>query len=138
MSNRSHVYAFAALLLLAAVVMVGCGGDSQSTVFQNVSERVSWTLGRIAFASFGGNGLPRRFRSLRRRQELLDLLRAEDLGDPLPQGLAPQQFRQVLLKHAFKLQVAEKDLQRNQMPGDTGRRQVLFVEPTGIIGKIAY
>jgi TolB protein len=45
-------------LLLATFVMIGCGGDSESTVFQNVSERVSWgTQGRIAFASFGGNGL---------------------------------------------------------------------------------
>lgn len=58
MSNRSYAYALFALLLLATVVMVGCGGDSQSTVFQNVSERVSWSSqGRIAFASFGGNGL---------------------------------------------------------------------------------
>jgi Tol biopolymer transport system component len=58
MSNRSRTYAIFALLILVAFVFVGCGGDSESTVFQNVSERVSWgSLNRIAFASFGGNGL---------------------------------------------------------------------------------
>ncbi|MFO8080976.1 MAG: hypothetical protein R6V07_11810 [Armatimonadota bacterium] len=58
MRNQSHVYALVALLLLVSFVMIGCGGDSDSTVFQNVSERVSWSdQGRIAFASFGGNGL---------------------------------------------------------------------------------
>ncbi len=58
MRNRSYVYATLSLLLLASITMVGCGGDSQSTVFQNVSERTSWSsTGNIAFASFGGNGL---------------------------------------------------------------------------------
>jgi len=59
MRNRSYVYATLSLLLLAATaMMVGCGGDSQSTVFQNVSERTSWSsMDNIAFASFGGNGL---------------------------------------------------------------------------------
>jgi len=47
-----------ALSLVAAVVFVGCGGDSGATIFQNVSERVSWgVIGKIAFASFGANGL---------------------------------------------------------------------------------
>lgn len=58
MRNRSHVYALLTLLLLAAMILAGCGGDARTTVFQNVSERVSWgALNRIAFASFGGNGL---------------------------------------------------------------------------------
>ena len=58
MRNQSHVYALLALLLLGSIIMVGCGGDAQSVVFQNVSERVSWgVLEDIAFSSFGGNGL---------------------------------------------------------------------------------
>ncbi|MFP4249133.1 MAG: TolB family protein [Armatimonadota bacterium] len=58
MRNQSHAYALVALLLLATFVMIGCGGDSDTNVFQNVSERVSWSeQGRIAFASYGGNGL---------------------------------------------------------------------------------
>lgn len=49
----------ALLTLLVATVLlaVGCGSDTKSTVYQNISERASWSvLGRIAFASFGGNG----------------------------------------------------------------------------------
>lgn len=47
-----------ALSLVAAALLVGCGGDSGATIFQNVSERVSWgVIGKIAFASFGANGL---------------------------------------------------------------------------------
>lgn len=47
-----------ALTLIAAITLAGCGGDSGTTVFQNVSERVSWgVIGKIAFASFGANGL---------------------------------------------------------------------------------
>ena len=44
MRNRSHVYALLTLLLLAAMILAGCGGDARTTVFQNVSERVSWAL----------------------------------------------------------------------------------------------
>ncbi len=53
---------FATALLLALMIPVtlatlGCSSDSSSTVYQNVSERASWSAaGRIAFASFGGNG----------------------------------------------------------------------------------
>lgn len=58
MRNASHIYALTTLLLLAAFVFAGCGGDSDQRVFQNVSERVSWgSNNRVAFASFGGNGL---------------------------------------------------------------------------------
>jgi Tol biopolymer transport system component len=40
------------------IVAEGGGGDSDQRVFQNVSERVSWgSNNRVAFASFGGNGL---------------------------------------------------------------------------------
>ena len=58
MRNASHIYALTTLLLLAAFVFAGSGGDSEQRVFQNVSERVSWgSNNRVAFASFGGNGL---------------------------------------------------------------------------------
>ncbi len=58
MSNRSHVYALIVVLLLGGMILAGCSGGDESNVFQNVSERVSWSSqGRIAFASFGGNGL---------------------------------------------------------------------------------
>ncbi len=57
MMNRARVYVLLALVFTAMIVMAGCGGDSGSTVFQNVSERASWGIGRIAFASFGGNAL---------------------------------------------------------------------------------
>jgi len=40
-------------------LLVGCGGDSSQTVFQNVLERVSWSGQgtRLAFTSLGGNAL---------------------------------------------------------------------------------
>lgn len=59
MMIRSRLSALLLALMLAAMmVLIGCGGDSGATVFQNVSERVSWgVIGKIAFASFGANGL---------------------------------------------------------------------------------
>lgn len=59
MMIRSRLSALLLALMLAAMmVLIGCGGDSGTTVFQNVSERVSWgVIGKIAFASFGANGL---------------------------------------------------------------------------------
>lgn len=46
-----------ALLIPTTLATLGCGSDTGSTVYQNVSERAWWSrLGRIAFASFGGNG----------------------------------------------------------------------------------
>ena len=58
MMTRSHACALLVVLLaLAAVTLFGCGGDSGAVVYQNVSERTSWGAdGRVAFASFGGNG----------------------------------------------------------------------------------
>ena len=50
--------------------------------------------------------------------ELVDLLRAEHGGHPLPQLLAAEQLGQVVLQHAFKLQVTKEDLQRHKMAGD--------------------
>ena len=58
MNNRSHVYTLVAFLMILGVIVAGCGGGGDSNVFQNVSERVSWgSIDRIAFGSFGGNGL---------------------------------------------------------------------------------
>ncbi len=56
MTTRSHALVLL-VALLGLAIFAGCGGDSASTIFQNVSERTSWgTNGYIAFASFGGNG----------------------------------------------------------------------------------
>lgn len=83
MSNRSHAYALIALLLLGTVVLIGCGGDSASMVFQNVSERVSWGADdRIAFASFGGNGLLYVY-SINSQGRGLNLLTLSDNDDDL-------------------------------------------------------
>ncbi len=83
MRNRPHAYALVALLVLAAFVMIGCGGDSGSEVFQNVSERVSWSdQGRIAFASFGGNGLLYVY-SINEQGRALTLLTQSDNDDDL-------------------------------------------------------
>jgi Tol biopolymer transport system component len=58
MTNRSHVFVLLGLLLIAAPLFVGCGGSSDTTIFLNASERASWGVNeRIAFASFGGDGL---------------------------------------------------------------------------------
>jgi len=44
------------LLVAAVVVMAGCGGGG-NTLYQNVSERASWSVDDyLAFTSFGGNG----------------------------------------------------------------------------------
>lgn len=59
MMIRSRLSALLLALMLAAMMaLIGCSGDSSSIVYQNVSERVSWGVnGKIAFASFGANGL---------------------------------------------------------------------------------
>ena len=56
--SRAHIRGLlVVLVLVAATLLSGCGGDNASIVFQNVSERAAWsTLGYISFASFGGNG----------------------------------------------------------------------------------
>ena len=47
-----------AMLVPAALVVLGCSGTSNVRIYQNVSERGVWGVGgKIAFASFGGNGL---------------------------------------------------------------------------------
>ena len=51
------------------------------------------------------------------------------MGNPLPQLLAAQQLRQVLLDDAFQLQVANVHPQRHDVPRDAGRRQSLGMEP---------
>ena len=62
-------------------------------------------------------------------EEPVDLLDAEHLGHALPQFLAAQQLRQVVAQHAFQLQVAEEDLQRDDVPGDAGGGQLAAVQP---------
>ena len=58
MSSRLEVRVLVFAAVTCGVAMLaGCGGDSASLVYQNVSERVAWSSqGHIAFASFGGNG----------------------------------------------------------------------------------
>ncbi len=47
------IAAFAASLLIS-----GCGGTGGTSLYFNVNERASWSAGgRLAFASYGGNGL---------------------------------------------------------------------------------
>lgn len=49
----------AGILCLAMLVIAGCGGNNNQTVFQNVFDRPSYspTGSRVAFESVGGNGL---------------------------------------------------------------------------------
>lgn len=83
MNNRSHVYALLAVLLLGGVILAGCSGGGDSNVFQNVSERVSWgSIDRIAFASFGGNGLLYVY-SINTQGRSLTLLTLSDNDDDL-------------------------------------------------------
>ena len=45
-------------VLVAPVVLGGCGGGTSTILFFNVIERPSWSVGdRLAFASYGGDGL---------------------------------------------------------------------------------
>ena len=47
------------VVLGAAVLLSGCGGSNDQTVYQNVYDRVTWNPAgvRLAFESVGGNGL---------------------------------------------------------------------------------
>lgn len=49
----------AGILCLAMLVIGGCGGNNNQSVFQNVFDRATWnpTGSRLAFESVGGNGL---------------------------------------------------------------------------------
>ena len=47
-----------------------------------------------------------------------------------------QQLGLVLGQHAFQLQIAEEHFQRNNMPADRRRRQLLLGEPRRIIGQL--
>ena len=89
MRNRSYAYALVAGLLLGTFVMVGCGGTSDPTVFHNVSERVSWSeRGRIAFASFGGDGLLYIY-TINEQGRALTLLTTADSNDARRGGRHP-------------------------------------------------
>ncbi len=49
-----------------AAALVGCSSSDDTILYQNVSERGSWSVGNLlAFASFGGNGLKYVYRSNR-------------------------------------------------------------------------
>ena len=74
---------------------------------------------------------------MRTLKQPVDLLRAEHLGHALPELLATQQLGQVFRQHAFQLQVAEEDLQRDDVPGDAGRGKLPAVQPGGVVGQIA-
>ncbi len=54
--TRLGIYILIALVLSVLTFMAGCGGGDDNIIFQNVSERAAWgTLGKVAFASWGGN-----------------------------------------------------------------------------------
>ncbi len=58
MTNRTLTYSLLAAVLLSALIFVGCGGTGDPVIYQNVAEQPSWSDdGRIAFASYGGDGL---------------------------------------------------------------------------------
>ncbi|MEN6544876.1 MAG: hypothetical protein ABFE07_02450 [Armatimonadia bacterium] len=56
---NAKVVMVAMLVVALAVVLVGCGGNNDQTVFQNVIDRTSYNPAgnRVAFTSLGGNGL---------------------------------------------------------------------------------
>ncbi len=64
-----------------------------------------------------------------RTEEPHDHRRRQDVGNPLPQLLTAQQFRQILLHDALQLQVADVHAQGHDVTRDTGRRQLLGMEP---------
>ena len=70
-------------------------------------------------------------------EQPVDLLGAEHLRHALPELLAAQQLGQVVGQHAFQLQVAEEDLQRDDVPGDAGRGQLPAVQPADVVGQVA-
>lgn len=46
-----------ALALTVIIILAGCSGSDDDSLFLNVSERASWSaLNRLAFAAFGGDG----------------------------------------------------------------------------------
>ena len=59
------------------------------------------------------------------------------MGDSLPKFLAAEQLGQIVVEDAFELEIAEEELQRNEMSGNAGRGEFLPVEPAGIIGQVA-
>ncbi len=53
---RHGMYLLVAIVFSALTVMMGCGGDDDSSVYLNVSERASWGgEGRVALTSWGAN-----------------------------------------------------------------------------------
>lgn len=55
----SKLVALGLVLVVALVLVAGCGGNNSQTVFQWVLERVAWNAAgsRLAFTSLGGNGV---------------------------------------------------------------------------------
>ncbi len=54
------------LAVCGLALLMGCGGDGDSFLFQNISERASWsTDDQLAYSSFGGNGQKYIYRSNR-------------------------------------------------------------------------
>ena len=63
-------------------------------------------------------------------------VRSEYLWDALPEFLAAEQFRQVVLEDPLELQVFEVHPQRDDVPCNAGRRQFQVVEPGDVVGEI--
>ena len=74
---------------------------------------------------------------LGRLEEAVDLGRREDLRHSLPQLLTAQQFGLAVDQDAFKLQIAEEDPQRRDVPGDARGAQLPLVQPIDVIGQVA-
>jgi Tol biopolymer transport system component len=58
LSSSLRAFAVAALLVVLAVGIIGCGGSGSNTIYQQVVERATWSGNSIAFASFGGSSIP--------------------------------------------------------------------------------
>ena len=71
----------------------------------------------------------------RRRKQLVDFGRRQHGRHALPEFLRAEQLGLVVGQYAFQLQVAEEYLERDDVPADAGRGELLVGEPGRVVGE---